>query len=374
MLNALAGLLVLIMMLPGLAALWDMGVVSQQQRVAAEHLQAVTRASAHYVRKHQTSLLAAATPSSGPVIGVSDLVADRLLPAGFQGRNLWGQGYQIYLRQPEPNALQAIVLTTGGRAVTASFANITIPGAAALAGGVGGYIPSGTVAGQSSGQLLGAGGGWVVPLASMGITSPGAGHLGALSAFDTSALGQDYLYRVAVPGNPELNAMRTELNMTGHAVRGVSELQFTQREITSESCAAPEEQGRVFLDARQGLYLCRDNALEVIGDTGNAALLKETRLARNGEMVTKPICPPGTGTVPMIFTSPTIVEAGPDAPPIHALQAWATSANDTQWQVHLRLLTSDTSLSADGSGWVYPEELFGRVMTLTTCAREVVTP
>lgn len=374
MLQAIAGLIILSMMLPSLIGLWDMGITKTQQRVAAEHLQAVSRASSQYVRKHQTTLISSATPSSGPTVTVDNLVADGLLPTGFKSRNLWGQNYQVYIRQPQPDALQAIVLTQGGRAATLKFINSTVPGAAVMAGGAGGYVPSGVLPGQSTDQLLGAGGGWAISLPGMGISSPGPGHLGALSSFDSSSLGQDFLYRVAVPGNPELNAMQTELDMTDHAIRNVSEVQFVERDIDTEACTTPEEQGRVFLDRAQGLYLCRNNALEVIGDTGNSAQIRRITLARNGDKIDKPICAPNTNTLPMIFVAPSIAEVGPEAPPISSLQTWATSLSDTQWQVHLRILISDKNLSLDNSGWVYPAENYARIMTLATCGRDVVTP
>lgn len=370
MYNALAGLIIFLVFLPAVMAAWDVGVVATQQRLAADHLQAVTRASVQYVRKNQTRLLTSTSATSGPVISVAELVQDKLLPVGFQEQNLWKQNYQIYMRQPEPKALQAIVLTREGRTVTTKFANVTVPGAAALVGGAGGYIPSGVLPGQSADQLVSAG--WAINLASMGIASSGPGHMGALTSFDTSSFGQDYLYRVAVPGNPEVNEMSTELDMTEHAIRNISEMQFTERKIDTESCANPEEQGRVFLDKEQGLYLCRNNALEIIGDTGNGVLFKKAILSKNADTIEKPVCPPNTDTVPMIFVSPSIAEAGPEAPPISSFQTWATSLSDTQWQVHLRVLTSSKKLSADDSGWVYPAEDYGRIMTMTMCAKDVV--
>ena len=77
----------------------------------------------------------------------------------------------------------------------------------------------------------------------------------------------------------------------------------------------------------------------------------------------------------MIFVAPSIAEVGPEAPPMSSLQTWASSLSDTQWQVHLRVLTSDKKLSPDDSGWVYPEENYARIMAMTMCARDaVVTP
>ncbi|MDR2055454.1 MAG: shufflon system plasmid conjugative transfer pilus tip adhesin PilV [Desulfovibrio sp.] len=372
LLGTIGALLITVILLPQLYSLWDYGHTQTQKRLAADHLKMVTLAASEYVRKHDETLRTSATASSGPSVGVPDLINDDLLRQGFSSRNVWGQTYQIYFRQPKTNELQAIVLTTGGRTDNpAKFETIIVPSAALLAGGSAGFVPNGDVPGQTADTLHGAGGGWVLSLGALGIPSPGPGHLGALGTFDDSALGQDFLYRVAVPGHPELNAMQTELDMTDHAIRGVSELQFTEREISTETCA-DDEQGRVFLDKYQGLFLCRNNRLEAIGDTGNSTLLREAALARNGDTVSKPVCPTNTGTTPMIFTAPSLAAFGPESPPISAFQTWAISLDDTQWQVFMRLLSADKSLSADDTGWVYPLDDFNRISVFTTCAR--VTP
>ncbi|WP_304680289.1 shufflon system plasmid conjugative transfer pilus tip adhesin PilV, partial [uncultured Desulfovibrio sp.] len=312
--------------------------------------------------------------ASGPTVGIRELVDEGFLPDGFQPRNPWLQEYQIHVRQPQAGTLQAIVLTTGGRDnETDKFRNVTVPGAAALVGGAGGFVPSGVLPGQTENMLQGAGNGWSLDLGSVGIPSPGSGHLGAVSSYDSSALGQDFLYRVAVPGQPELNAMQTELDMTDHAIRHVSELQFEAREITDESCTSVEEQGRVFLDSIQGLYLCRNNSLEIIGDSGNSAPLKSVTVAKNGDRIAKPVCAPGTGTAPAIFTAPSIAEAGPEAPPLTSFQTWATSLSDTEWQVHMRVQTGNKRLDgADSEGWVYPAEDYGRIMVLSMCVKQTV--
>jgi hypothetical protein len=368
--STIGALLIAAILIPALYNVWDSGHTLSQQRLAADHLKMVTMAASEYVRKHDETLRSSTTASSGPSVSVPDFINENLLHQGFASHNVWGQTYQVYFRQPQADELQAIVLTTGGRTNnSAKFETVVVPSAAVLAGGSAGFVPNGDVPGQSAGTLHGAGGGWVLNLGALGISSPGPGHLGALATFDSSALGQDFLYRVAVPGHPELNAMQTELDMTGHAVRGVAELQFTEREISTESCADMEEQGRVFLDKNQGLYLCRNNRLETIGDTGNSSLLREARLAKNGDKITKPVCPANTGTTPMIFTAPSIAAADADAPPISAFQAWAVSMNDTEWQVFLRLLTSNKKLG-DGSGWVYPFDDFNRISVFTTCARD----
>lgn len=364
--DVIGALLVMFILLPAIASLWQYGSTEMQKRQAADQLAQVSRAAAAYVRKHQTTLLGSTTATSGPMITTDPLVTEQFLPAGFKGKNAWGQSYQVYFRQPSANAIQAVVLTTGGLGHDPGqpkFGTAIVPSAATMAGGSGGYIPTGAITGQSTGVLQGAYGGWTLDLASVGVPTPGAGHLGTLSTYDSSSLGQDFLYRVAVPGHAELNQMQTELDMTDHAIRKVQEVQFIARTLGTETCDADTE-GRVFLDTNQGLYICRNGQMEILADTGNSTLLKNATLARNGDVIEKPTCPPGTNTVPEIFVAPSITAAGAEAPPLTAFQAWATSLNATQWRVNLRLLTTDDNL-----GWVNPAPDYARIIVCTTCAK-----
>ncbi|MDQ7830645.1 MAG: shufflon system plasmid conjugative transfer pilus tip adhesin PilV [Desulfovibrionaceae bacterium] len=368
LIEVLGALVILFILLPSLANLWMMGTEEVEKRQAADQLTEVSRAAAAYVRKNYTTLVGQTTASSGPSITTAPLVSGGFLQSGFQGRNVWGQSYQIYFRQPASGSIQAVVLTTGGRGHDASrpkFGTATVPAAAAMAGGSGGFVPTGLVPGQSADTLRGAGGGWTLSLASLGISSPGAGHLGASSTFDSGSLGQDFLYRVAVPGHEELNAMQTELDMTDHAIRGVSEIQFTPRSYSSGETCNSDDEGKVFLDSDQGVYICRNGHMEIVADSGNSSLLKTATLAKSGDTIAKPTCPPGTDTTPQIFVSPAIAAAGQSAPPMTSFQAWAVSLNATQWRVYLRMLTTDDSL-----GWVYPEADYGRILVCTLCAKD----
>jgi hypothetical protein len=71
----------------------------------------------------------------------------------------------------------------------------------------------------------------------------------------------------------------------------------------------------------------------------------------------------------MIFTAPSLAEAGAVAPPMTSLQTWATSLSDTQWRVNLRVQTGNKTLG-DDDGWVYPGDNYNRIAVFTTCARE----
>ena len=80
-------------------------------------------------------------------------------------------------------------------------------------GSKGGYIPSGLLPGQLTTTMQGSYNGWQKSLTGTNIPPPGAGHLVYYSSTDDASVGQDFLYRKSVPGNPQLNTMETALNM-----------------------------------------------------------------------------------------------------------------------------------------------------------------
>ena len=257
-----------------------------------------------------------------------------------------------------------VVLTTGGRGHTAGepdFANIMVPETAAMAKA--GFVPTGLIG--SAAVLRGAYGAWEAPLADMGLAAT-PGHLGSISTLSASDLEQDYLYRVAVPGRPELNAMQTSLDMSGHSINNIGSLDFAPQDFAdmADFCATADDEGRTFLDADQGLYLCRDGRIVLVADSGNSTLIRTKTMGWNGQLIDKPVCAEGTGTIPQIYVSQAMAAAGAEAPSISAFQAWATDYSDTQWQVHLRLRT------VGNDDWIYPDATFGRVEVTTVCADE----
>lgn len=350
-----------------LFALWQRGQTSVEQAHAAYHLREVNNATEIYVKRHYETLLHASSASSGPRITIAQLINDGALPEGFRETNLWGQSYEIYVRRPQENVLNTIVITRGGREHEEgdSFATLTVPGAAMWLGGAGGFVPTGDIAGQPPDTLHGGSGGYILNLAALGIASPGPGHLGAYSAFDEYDLGTDYLYRGEVPGHPEYNQMTTELDMTGHDIENVGSVQYVSRTVTNGETCSNDDEGKMFLDEMQGMYLCRNGQLVLMADTGNSTQFKMSTVANNGDRIDKPSCAPGTGTVPQIYVAPAIASSGAKSPPMAALQAWATSVSSTQWQVHLRVLNTTNENS-----WVYPDANYGRVMVFTTCAKQ----
>lgn len=368
--DAMGALLAFMLLMPTLYGLWQMGMNEVKKRVIADHLSRVVTASQGYMAKHYDTLFVAATPTTGASVSIDILRDEKFLPQGFSDTNAWGQGYTLFIRKPSADTLQGIVLTSGGRGHSTNdthFGNVLVPATAAMAGGFAGFIPTGHIAGQNSTELRGSFSGWVLPLTGHGLPNVGAGHLGALVNLDQASLGKDFLYRVKVPGQPELNAMSTELDMTDHAINKVKSLQFENHTLASMTnfCTSALDEGRAFLDKDTGLYLCRNGQIENVSDSGNSLRMQEVRVVSNGTMIPKPSCTVGTNTHPEIFAAPSIAAAGEQAPPMVSVQAWATDASTTEWQVHLRVLTTDKALD-----WIYPRAEYGRIVVMTTCAKD----
>jgi hypothetical protein len=363
-LDALAGLLILAVMLPILASVWNIGVVSLRKRAVAEHFTAVEKAAHEYGKLYHATLLPQTTAVSGPSLTLAQLKAADCLPDRFTETNAWGQGYQITSRKDSTDALAMVVLTTGGRGHSAKdpdFANIQVPETAALARA--GFIPTGLLG--ASNVLRGAYGSWQVSLASFGLAGT-PGHLGSISSFSASDLAQDFLYRVPIPGEPGLNAMAVDLDMTGHGISGVRDLAYVPQDFEDVGgfCLTAADEGKTFLDPARGMYLCRNGGIVLLNDTGNSLMAQAALLARNDQLIDKPVCPPGSGLRPEILVTPSILSSGAETPPMAALQAWAVSFSDSQWQVKLRVLTTDDA-------WVYPAPDYGRMVVMTTCARDI---
>lgn len=374
--EAMGALLGFLILLPALYTLWDSGVTEMKKRAVARHLTEVTDAAVSYGRKHYNALIDQSTATSGPTITIETLRQEEFLSENFNTLNPWRQAYKIYSREPKEGELQLVILTEGGlghEPDNPKFGNAIVPSTAALAQG--GFIPTG-LNGQPTGQLQGAYSAWRLNLAAMGIPSPGAGHLGAVSNLSSFDVGHDYLYRVEVPGHPELNEMWTELDMTDHAIERVKEVQFVPHTLDEmdDFCADPDQNGRFFLHENEGLYICRDGKVQTVADTGNSLLMKNMTLAGHGERIQKPHCPPGVDTRSEIFLSPvTYAAKAALSPPIVSVQSWADSLSDTEWQVNLRLMTADPRNPAPV--WVYPTADLAQVMVMTLCrGNEGVTP
>lgn len=359
--SVMLGMLIMLVMLPSIFNQINESLLFLKKRSASDHLKIVNSAVGEYIKLHHAALLTTCTANKGVTLTIQDLKDDELLPSGFSEKNAWKQTYKIYVRQPKTNELQGITLTDSKNTpYEKKFINSVIPSTATFLGGAGGFVPSGDVPGQSSGMIVGSYGSWELELNKLGITSPGPGHLAALATFGSSELGLDFLYRVAVPGEPELNAMQTNLDMTDHDINNLRSLKLVSHTFDEFVCTEAENDNRLFYDESEGMYICRNGKAVMVNDTGNSIMMKNATIASNGEFIDKPVCPEGTDTKPYIFISPSIVSSGENALHLAAIQSWATDVDDKKWQVHLRVLNKKEE-------WIYPTANYNKMTVVTLC-------
>lgn len=186
----------------------------------AQEMQQIDSAAQQYIEANYATVEANATATAPATISVGMLETSGYLSSGVSSENPWGQTWFVQVLQPSPGTLEALVLTSGGSAIPEKEA----PAIAALAGQQGGFIPySGQYGSLQSTIAQGSFGGWSVSMS--GFSNPGAGHLAGLLAFNKGNLENDYLYRVAVPGAPQLNTMQTALNMGGNDIDNANNIQ-----------------------------------------------------------------------------------------------------------------------------------------------------
>ena len=418
--EVLGAILVAGIMLTLLTGVVQRGSVWMEQASAASHLRMVAEAFQGYASLHETELLAEAGQASGPSVTLEDLAREGFLPQGFAPTNLWNQDYALHVRKIELSydaegddgsddgdddaqtisRLALVVLTSGGRgsvydANNATFLNVHVPGAAARAGVHAGYIPGRDRDGATASDLVSGQGSYVLPLADLGIASPGPGHLGAylvLNAREESS-SDNFLHRVAVPGRPELNQMETVLDMTGNGIVNTGFVRLDEHNLVAGSSplegevsvCSEEDLGKLFLDKNFGLYLCRlvrgeDGSevaqLALLSDSANAVSVQGMTLAADNELIERPLCASGTGAEAQIFVAPAMASSGPSSPAMAALRAWASVEDETHWRVHIRVKNTEH----DTGSWYEPAQegtnslAYGAAQVITACVRKSQDP
>lgn len=181
--------------------------------VAAQHAQRVSEAADKYVSDNFDTIVAQSSATKAFVFDISTLKSAGYLPSSFNDTNSFSQNYRGMVLQPAVQKLQTLIVTTGGVNLSTGKANkigIRI-------GANGGYV--------ESGNAIGSQGSWSEPLAKYSF-DPGDGHIAIAQFFKDGVSGNDFLYRKAVSGHPELNTMSTNLSLGGNDIN-------TARNITA---------------------------------------------------------------------------------------------------------------------------------------------
>ncbi|WP_052738534.1 shufflon system plasmid conjugative transfer pilus tip adhesin PilV [Robbsia andropogonis] len=194
------------------------------------------KAAAQYVSDYAATIAEVATSTTPANITTAMLINTGYLPAGFSAKNPFGQTWLAQVLQPSTGELETLVTSQDGTAISNQLQLVQI---AAQAGAQGGFIPYASQGGDSSltaSTAQGSYGGWSVSMANF--TNPGSGHLASLLAYQSTTANTNYLYRVAVSGQSQLNAMQTDLSMedtsgTKHDITDVDDVGTTTVTATS---------------------------------------------------------------------------------------------------------------------------------------------
>jgi hypothetical protein len=185
----------------------DVTTAQQQQQWAS--------AVGNYVSQNMTALEASATATAPVTLSVATLqAANAGLPTNFSGTNPFSQTWTAQVLQPTAGTLQVLAFSSGGNVIK----DQELGQIARAAGGSGGFIPTNNSGAYSGGPATAYGtfGSWKIATAGYSVGSGGAPA--SLLVFTNGALSSNYLYRNAVPGQPQLNEMNTALNMGGNAI------------------------------------------------------------------------------------------------------------------------------------------------------------
>lgn len=229
----------------------------------AQQQKQLNTAVAIYIQQNSVAIQAIATPTAPAQITVAMLQAPavNLLPASFSATNPYGQTWVVEVLEPTLGNLQALAMSTGGTALLDAQASKI----ATLVGATGGFIPQND-SGIYPSYAYGAFSGWTIP---SNTPVPGysgvGGHLAALLTFNNGQLVSNYLYRNAVPGQPQLNTMSTPLIMADVKTIGVA--------CTTNGAISQDGNGAV-LSCQAGLWKAQGDG-KCVGTTSNLDFIQD---------------------------------------------------------------------------------------------------
>ncbi|RKP47558.1 shufflon system plasmid conjugative transfer pilus tip adhesin PilV [Trinickia fusca] len=280
-----------------------LGVANVQTAATAGQMLTFDKAAQQYVQDNGSTIAALATATAPVTVTPAMLIAAGYLPNGFSPSNVFGQTWQLQVLQPSAGQLQSLVTSQGGTPISNTRQLVQI---AAQAGAQGGFVPYTNQAGDASmtpANANGAYGGWRMALTNY--ANPGSGHLASLLAFTNVQSTNAYLYRVTIPGHPELNTMQTALNMGAHDIDSANNVNATTVNATNVNAQGVNVQngngtptvtvGNASIVNQSGLqqiYLQSDNGTVVTNaNASNYSMLYASYLQPYGHAVAGTTCP-----------------------------------------------------------------------------------
>ncbi|MBO4336132.1 MAG: shufflon system plasmid conjugative transfer pilus tip adhesin PilV [Desulfovibrio sp.] len=352
-----------LVLLQGLMPVWEHWRESGLEQRLAGDMSRVASAAQAYAQANLTELFSQAKENTGPCLssanGMPEIFSPYLLHA-HSGRNELGWHYELHLRKVPLGSDHALVLVLLCQAERPVSAKILRSAARALARQcrslpveryheLCGYL-------DDQGELVAAT--TRLDLGIYGITArPGSlGYVATLLGAEAWArvYGHDQLYRLAIPGMPELNRMAADLDLDRHRLTNVAALGLRARDNEEQAEALA---GQVFLRQAAsgetlGLYYHKERAGELVQRKlldSDGPSVQGIYLLGHGARLEKPAC---EGARAALVLSP-LGQAGSD----RARQAYYDE-DELAWTIRLRE-ESDTGLWQDA--------LAARVQAVTYC-------
>ncbi|AIY39645.1 PilV [Collimonas arenae] len=257
LLELMAALAIGAMMILGLSVMIDRSLDDTKAQQTALYQAQVAAATGKYIVENYADLVSRASETSAVAVNVEALKNTGHLSRNFNLTNAYGQTPCVLVLKTPEGHLDALVVTEGGDSILAK----DIAYIAGNAGQGGGYFDSGAPL-----QAKGAFGSWALqetgtPALNNFMSAKcdknattGAGHLATALFYD--GLGQpttDFVYRGAVPGHPELNAMTTPLQLPKVARENTSDRLCTAADATTYGRIAVNNIGAV-LSCQAGVW------------------------------------------------------------------------------------------------------------------------
>lgn len=213
MIEMLAALALAAVMIAGITTMTSASLDDTRAQQAALYQARLAAAARQLVQQNYAQLAQATT--GGPVVVGLDTPGPYQLASYLSGTpgqtNPYGQTPCLLIYGANPaGSVQALLVTEGGRTI----ADPDLGYIAANAGQGGGAIQA---LNNPGGAAMGAYGGWTIAQPNPGNatcsgTRTGTGHLASLVTSEAAqSQNTDYLYRVAVPGDPTANAMQVPI-------------------------------------------------------------------------------------------------------------------------------------------------------------------
>ncbi|WP_240624845.1 shufflon system plasmid conjugative transfer pilus tip adhesin PilV [Yersinia massiliensis] len=198
----------------------------QSYSVAASHANRVEKAVNKYILEQSAIVGAGSTASSPYTIDVPLLISKGYLPSGFAAQNNFSSTYKTLVFQPSTQKFHSMTFLDGGTQLSMSAARKF----ATRIGDSGGVIENGVANGVQ--------GLWSENLSAFGGFNPGDGHVVIAGFFSNGSVVNEYLYRKAVPGHPELNTMSTALNMGANDINAIRNINATGNAVVQGNITA----------------------------------------------------------------------------------------------------------------------------------------